>query len=110
MRRSVALLLALLLALPLALAVPGSAAAGGTVLAQDTGEESTGSEDDSEGQGDPATQTGTDEGQEGEAAVEEGPVWTYQMAWISIGLLLLMGLAIARAYHHFVAQRRRSGT
>ncbi|MGI8774600.1 MAG: hypothetical protein ACR2KQ_06250 [Actinomycetota bacterium] len=123
MRRSVALLLALVLALPISLSMAGTAVADGPVLAQDTGEESdtgdteseesTGSggesDEDPEGQDDPATETGVDEGQEGEAAVEEGPVWTYQMAWIAIGLLVLMGLAIARAYHHFVAQRRKSG-
>lgn len=66
--------------------------------------------DDGEGQGDPDAQSGAGEGEQGEATVEEGPVWTYQMARLGLVLLLLIGLGIGLAYYKLVAQRQRAGT
>lgn len=42
-----------------------------------------------------------------EEATEAGPPWTYQMARISLVVLVLMGLAVAGAYYRFVVQRQR---
>lgn len=106
MRKLVALLLALMLALPVVYSFSIASASEGPVMAQDAGEGED-AEEGAEGQDDPATQTGADE--EGEAAVEEGPVWTLQMAWITLAMLALMLGAIAAAYHRFVAQRRKQG-
>ena len=113
MRRSVALLLALMLALPLVSSMTVASASEGVLLAQEGGEDQEGAGsgeegEGSEGQDDPAAETGG-EGEEGEAAVEEGPVWTLQMAWITIAMLLLIFVAIGAAYYRFVAQRRKQG-
>jgi hypothetical protein len=46
------------------------------------------------------------EGSEG-GAVETGPPWTYQMAKITLVLLLLLGLSIGGIYYRLVVRRRR---
>jgi hypothetical protein len=53
------------------------------------------------------TKKGADEGQAEDAAEEEGPPWTYQMARISLALLALLALAIGGAYYRFVVMRQR---
>lgn len=40
-------------------------------------------------------------------AVETGPPWTYQMAKITLVMLLLLGLAIGAIYYRLVVRRRR---
>ncbi len=110
-----AILAALLAALFLA-AVPGVAVAGGGAVAQpvggqddateETDEGGTAGEEVPEGQSDPETETGA-EGEAEEAATETGPPWTYQMARISLVLLVLLGLAVFRAYHKLVASRQK---
>ena len=128
MRTRLAILLALVLLVPaLGLALAPAHAAETITLAQDTGGDSvdgaedggvgegeegenpgTG-EDDGQGSSDPEAETGAGEGETTEGEVEAGPVWTYQMSKIIIGLLLLLLLAIAGAYWRFVAQRQRAG-
>jgi hypothetical protein len=46
------------------------------------------------------------EGSEG-GAVETGPPWTYQMAKITLVMLLFLGLAIGGIYYRLVVRRRR---
>ena len=40
-------------------------------------------------------------------AAEVGPPWTYQMAKITVVLLLLLSLAIGGIYYRLVVRRRR---
>ena len=42
----------------------------------------------------------------GEAA-ETGPPWTYQMAKITVVMVLFLGLAIGAIYYRLVVRRRR---
>lgn len=60
-----------------------------------------------EGQDQPEAETGAEEGQTEEAAEEEGPPWTYQMARLSLVLLALLALGIGAAYYRFVVMRQR---
>ncbi|HYI45585.1 MAG TPA: hypothetical protein VE174_09055 [Actinomycetota bacterium] len=104
----------LLIAVLGAVMVPASAVVAAPrvpiVLAQ---EEETDTEegeaDDSggEGQDDPAAETGADE----EAPVEEetGPPWTYQMARMSIGLILLLAIGMALLYRRLIGGRQKTG-
>jgi hypothetical protein len=46
------------------------------------------------------------EGSEG-GAVETGPPWTYQMAKITLVMVLFLGLAIGAIYYRLVVRRRR---
>ncbi|CAN5523227.1 hypothetical protein BH20ACT21_BH20ACT21_13180 [soil metagenome] len=39
--------------------------------------------------------------------VETGPPWTYQMAKITLAMLLLLGLAIGAIYYRLIVRRRR---
>ena len=98
------LALALLLALSITALSPviGSALAGTQVTAQE--EESEGQD---QGGQDPETETGADEGQTGGAAEETGPPWTYQMARMGIGLMVILALGIGLAYYRFVTKRQR---
>jgi hypothetical protein len=95
---------ALLLALSMLALSPviGSAIAQSSVAAQE--EESEGQD---QGGQDPETETGADEGQTEGAAEETGPPWTYQMAWIGIGLMVVLALGIGLAYYRFVMKRQR---
>jgi hypothetical protein len=43
----------------------------------------------------------------GGEAVETGPPWTYQMAKITVVMVLLLGLAIGAIYYRLVVRRRR---
>ena len=61
-----------------------------------------------EGQSDAEAETGADEGSTGEAEVEAGPPWTYQMARIILVLSIFLGLAIARWYWKLVGSRQRA--
>ena len=112
MRR--ALLSFLLLAVLCAALLPASTAVAAPrhqiVLAQeeetDT-EEGESSDSGGEGQDDPEAETGADE----EAPVEEetGPVWTYQMARMSVGLILLLGVGMALLYRRLIGGRQKTG-
>ncbi len=110
-RRSLVWLTALVLAL---LLIPAPAALASDSFAQgDSTEEETegqeGSDPEGEGQSDPETET--DPGEGGEAAEEEsGPVWTYQMAWLALGGLALLGLATILMYWRLVVVRGRAGS
>ncbi len=79
----------------------------GLVIAQEDAETS-GEDEGGQGQGDPEAETGTEEGASQEATTETGPPWTYQMARISIVLLILVALAIGRLYYKLVSSRQRS--
>lgn len=64
---------------------------------------------DGEGQSDEAAETGASEGEteDGTSEGETGPPWTYQMARITLALLLGLVLALAYLYYRLVASRRR---
>ena len=84
-------------------------------LAQQEGTENEnaegGEESDGEGQSDPDAETGANQGQSEDAATEEeGPPWTYQMARISIALILLMMVVVGVRYYQMVASRQQKGT
>ena len=104
MRARTALLLALLFALISAFAVPSVAFA-----QDDTAQEEQGGTD-SEGEGgagEAEAETGAG-GDEEAAAEEEGPPWTYQMARITLVLLLLLFLAMGLLYWRLLASRQRA--
>ncbi|GEM_PF-2584251 len=87
---------------------PMARAAEQVVLAQ----QPTGEDDEAGGQeGGSGDDTGAESGasqEETSATTEEaGPPWTYQMAFLSIALVLLLGLAIARWYYQLIVVRRR---
>lgn len=130
MRRRIAVLFALgLLAVGSTLFGAASATAGEAVLAQEVGEgeeegdlggeESSeqseggttegdeGEDQESGGQDEPEAETGSGADETEEAATETGPPWTYQMARLALGALVLLALAIAGAYYRFVVMRQR---
>ena len=109
MRARVAAILSLLLicfVLPVSIAQARS-----VTLAQDTETEGGegGNTSEGEGQSDADAETGAGEGEQegGESAEEEGPPWTYQMAWIGIALMVLIGLLMGRLYYRMIASRQR---
>ena len=62
-----------------------------------------------EGQGSEEAETGASEGEteEGTSEGEAGPPWTYQMARITLALLLIMAVGVAYLYYRLVTTRRR---
>ncbi|MDQ3784801.1 MAG: hypothetical protein M3360_07995 [Actinomycetota bacterium] len=90
---------------PPAIAISGP----GVILAQDpAGEDNEAEGQEGGGGNDSAAETGAS-AEETEGSTETaGPPWTLFMAYISIVLLLLLALAIARWYYLFVVARRRS--
>ena len=110
MRVRIAAVLSLLL---ICLLIPASVAYAGTVtLAQDTETEGgeAGNQGEGEGQSDADAETGAGEGEQegGESAEEEGPPWTYQMARIGLGLMLIVGLLMGLLYYRMIASRQRA--
>jgi 4-amino-4-deoxy-L-arabinose transferase-like glycosyltransferase len=110
MRARLAILLALLLLviarLPLSAPV-AHARPGGVVLAQQggdlTGNDEVGTHEVAQGQeGDKPKGTG-----QGGAEPETGPPWTYQMARLSVALLVLLALGIGLMYYRLIAKRQR---
>jgi hypothetical protein len=75
-------------------------AASHSVLAQEDSSDGSGQSD-----ADPAT--GSEEDASAPAEPETGPPWTFQMAWISIGLAILLALAIFRWYWKLVGSRQK---
>lgn len=127
-------ILAALLTVLFLMAAPSAALAGGELFAQpaggqgdanedtgdveegeteagvDTDEEgTTGEGEEPEGQSDPETESGAEDESQG-ATTESGPPWTYQMARISLVLLVLLGLAVFRSYHKLVGSRQKGTT
>ena len=114
--------LAAVLSLLVLFALPVSAAHARTVtLAQevdteegavDQEDESQGSESgnetEGEGQSDADAETGAGEGEQEAAVEEEGPPWTYQMARIGIGLMVIVGILMGLLYYRMIASRQRA--
>jgi hypothetical protein len=50
------------------------------------------------------------EGDEGGGATETGPPWTYQMARVTVVLVVLLGLGLGLLYYRLVVRRRRGDT
>lgn len=69
----------------------------------------TGTEDDlgEGGEGEPEAETGAGEDEQATTEEEEGPQWTYQMARITLAMLVLLLLAVAAMYYRMVARRQR---
>ncbi len=65
------------------------------------------SEEQGEGGGDPSQETGAGEGETEGGSSETGPPWTYQMARMSVILLLLLMVSIGWVYFKLVVRRRR---
>lgn len=94
------------------LALPSIAQARAIHLAQEgqgTDNENAGGgeEGSGEGQSDPEAETGVEEGQTEEVVEEEGPPWTYQMARISIVLILFFGGGVGLLYYKLIASRQK---
>ncbi len=92
----------------------GAAPAGAVVLAQQPGEDAeTGGDAQDQGGGagqdDPDAETGANEGQteEGTSAETTGPPWTYQMARITLALLVLLALGLGYLYFRLIVSRRK---
>ena len=103
MRARLATVMSLLLIL---FAIPMATAP--VAFAQDETEQGEGGNTgEGEGQSDPEAETGASEEEAEGAATEEGPPWTYQMARIGLGLLLLVGLLMGLLYYRMIASRQR---
>ena len=109
----VSLLLAVLASVGV-LAMPAAYAGPGIVVAQqpneDTGAQGGDAQDPGQGEGqdDPDAETGAGEGETEEGtSAEAGPPWTYQMAWITIALLVLLALGLGYLYFRLIVTRRR---
>ena len=98
-RLSALLLAALAGSISVVMVVP---AAHALDLAQDTGgDEGEITETDEE-------QADTGAGGDG-ATEEEGPPWTYQMSWMSLVLVALVGLMIGLLYYRMIVKRQKEG-
>lgn len=73
----------------------------GTVLAQQVGEDKGDANLDESTTTDPAAETSTP------AEPEAGPPWTYQMARMATGLLVLVFLVVGFTYYQFVYRRQK---
>lgn len=106
-----AFLIGLLLASNTPVSVASPPADRSVVFAQDEGTDSDqgeGADQSGEGQKDPEAETDPGAGEDAEATEEEGPPWTYQMARISIGLILLLGAGIALLYRRLIGSRQKA--
>ena len=86
----------------------------GVVLAQQPNEDTEGAgadaqdPDEGAGQDDPDAETGANEGQTEEGtSAEAGPPWTYQMARITLALLVFLALGLGYLYFRLITRRRR---
>jgi hypothetical protein len=115
MRSRLTAVVTLLALLAVALVAPAAqASTTGTLLAQEQPTEEPaveggeGQNEGGDGQGDPDAESGASEEEaEGSATEETGPPWTYQMARITLVLLLFLALGLAYLYYRLVAQRRK---
>ena len=72
------------------------------------GGESTSEDDLGEGgEGEPGAETGAGEEEQASTEEEEGPQWTYQMARITLVMLMLLLLAVGALYYRMVARKQR---
>ncbi len=67
----------------------------------------TGSAGEEEGEGGEDAEAGAGEGEQEAAEEEIGPPWTYQMAWISIAMLVLLFFSMFMMYRKLVLSRQR---
>ncbi len=115
--RATVILLVLVLAAMAGVVVSPAALASsdGVVLAQQPNEDqdTQGGEgqdpDEGEGQDNPDAETGASQEETEEATTPEatGPPWTYQMARISLFLLVVLALGLGYLYYRLVARRSR---
>jgi VIT1/CCC1 family predicted Fe2+/Mn2+ transporter len=89
-----------------------ASARSGVVFAQVGEEEEVSQEEaDQEGGGQSDAEAETDPGAGEEAAAEEeGPPWTYQMARMALGLIVLSALGLGWLYYRMIAARQRVRT
>ena len=81
------------------------------VFAQDSGTDSEQGESgdgSGEGQKDPEAETDPGAGEDAPAEEEEGPPWTYQMARLSIGLVVLLCVGMALLYRKLIGSRQKA--
>jgi hypothetical protein len=62
------------------------------------------------GQSDPEAETDPGAGEEAAQEEEEGPPWTYQMARMALGLILLSAIGLGWLYYRMIAARQRVRT
>ena len=75
--------------------------------AEDEAEGQEGQGGEGEGQGSSEAETGAGGETEGGASTETGPPWTYQMARLSLLLLVLLAGGIAFLYYRLITRRQR---
>ena len=114
--RSRPAVLLLLLALVAGLFALTAPAAPATVLAQQPNENTGGGGEGQDpggggGQDNPGAESGANEGQteEGTSAETTGPPWTYQMARITLALVVLLALGLGYLYFRLIVSRRKGG-
>ena len=73
----------------------------------DQSETGTDTEGGSESGGGAESETGAGEEEQASTEEEEGPQWTYQMARITLVMLVLLLLAVGALYYRMVARRQR---
>lgn len=103
-------ILAAALLLTFICAAPALALAPRHVLAQSGTEDSETQGEDTQGgsgQKDADATTGSEADASTPAVPETGPPWTYQMAWITLALSVLLALAIFRWYWKLVGSRQK---
>ncbi|MGH2808619.1 MAG: hypothetical protein ACRDKT_15245 [Actinomycetota bacterium] len=45
----------------------------------------------------------------GETTEEEGPPWTYQMSWMGLVLMVIIGAMIGLMYYRMIVRRQKEG-
>jgi hypothetical protein len=111
--RKLLMIAALLGAVAALVGVEVAWARSGVVFAQ-IGEEEEVSQEEADqgggGQTDPEAETDPGAGEESAEEEEEGPPWTYQMARMALGLILLSALGLGWLYYRMIAARQRVRT
>lgn len=108
MRARLAIIVGLAAVLGVYLQVAPLAHAGGTVLAQEVGEDQGDANVDEGTVTDPSRKSGANEEEATTPAEPEaGPPWTYQMARMAMGLLVVVFLVVGFTYYQFVYRRQK---
>ena len=99
---------AVLLVVPVTGALSPASGSTGAVLAQQpTGEDDEAGGQEGQGGDDSQAESGASQEETSGSTEETGQPWTYQMAFLSLALLLLLALAVARWYYRLIVIRRR---
>ena len=104
--RLIGFLAILLLMTSMAVVAP-SAGAAPHFRAQQQGQDDEAEGQEEQGGGGSGAESGASQEETEPSAETTGQPWTYQMAFLSLALLVLLGLAVARWYYRLVVVRSR---